>query len=414
MDVVIITIGDEILIGQIVDTNSAWMAVELNAIGCNVVRIVSISDDEDVISKSIDEAFAEADVVLITGGLGATNDDKTKKTLARYFNSKMVIHQPTAERIQNMFKQRGVDIPLKLNEEQALIPECCQALENRVGTAPGMAFVRDGKLLISMPGVPFEMKGLMTDCVLPMLKEKSGNIAIVHKTILTTTIPETLLAQKIEAWENSLPEYIKLAYLPSPGEVKLRLSAIGSNEDELKREIDELVGRLNDIIGEAVYGYDNDTMAGVIGRLLEENGLTMSSAESCTGGNISHLITLTPGSSNWYKGTVVSYSNEVKNAVLGVPSQLLDVYGAVSSEVVEKMAEGAVKLLNTDYAVATSGVAGPDGGTKEKPVGLVWIAVSGPNGTKSREFRFGSNRERNIEMASIAALNMLRCELCRK
>jgi len=407
MNVEIITIGDEILIGQIVDTNSAWMAVELNQIGVKIAQITSISDNPEHLVEALNNAKQRASVVLITGGLGPTKDDRTKKVLCEYFNSKFVLDEKTLEHVTDFFRKRGMDM-IQLNHDQALVPECCQVLFNPVGTAPGMWFEQDGAIFVSMPGVPFEMKQMMTDHVIPRLTKLSGRGKIVHKTVLVIGIGESILAEMIESWEDALSDYIHLAYLPSPGLVKLRLSAFGDDEQKLKNEVDAEIEKLKQIIPDSIYGYGEETLAQVVGKLLIEKGQTMCTAESCTGGFIAHSVTSVPGSSNWFKGSVVAYSNEIKQQLLGVKEESLSNYGAVSEQVVREMAEGARKVLNADFAVATSGVAGPDGGTVEKPVGSVWIAVAGPQGTKAAFYNFANNRERNIIRSGQAALDMLR------
>jgi nicotinamide-nucleotide amidase len=410
MNAELITIGDEILIGQIVDTNSAWMATELNAIGFSIEQITSISDQPEAIAGALDQALQRATVVLVTGGLGPTKDDRTKKVLASYFGSPLVMHQPTLDHVTEFFRKRGMGLT-KLNEEQALVPACCEVLPNENGTAPGMWFEKEGKVVVSMPGVPFEMMAIMQQSVLPRLAAMNGGDIIVHKTVLTTGIPESILAEKIEAWEDALPGFIKLAYLPSPEQIRLRFTATGYNKKQLEDEIDQQINKLKELIPEAVFGYGTDSLAAVVGKILACHEKTLGTAESCTGGNIAHQITLVPGSSKWYKGSVVAYSNDLKEDILGVSPGLLATYGAVSEPVVRQMAEGARKLLNTEYAIATSGIAGPDGGSEEKPVGLVWIAVSGPNGTQTTQYRFTNNRERNIVRATQSALNFLRLRL---
>lgn len=413
MKVEIITIGDEILIGQIVDTNSAWMAVELNQIGVKVAQITSITDTTDHLVEALNAAKERADVVLMTGGLGPTKDDRTKKVLAEYFNSKLVRHQPTLDHVTDFFKRRGIEIS-EINKDQALVPDCCEVLFNPVGTAPGMWF-NDGKtIFVSMPGVPFEMKELMSTQVLPRLMEMSGRGSIVHKTILTVGVGESALAEIIEAWEDALPNYINLAYLPSPGMVRLRMSAFGDSEEQLKQEVEAQLEKLKTIIPDAIYGYGEDTLASALGKLLVDKGATMGSAESCTGGNIAHEITSVPGSSLWFKGSIVAYSNEIKQKVLGVNAETLKEHGAVSKPVVIQMAEGLRKVLGVDYAVATSGIAGPDGGTEDKPVGTVWIAVATPEKTLAMHFNFANNRERNIIRSTQTALNMLRLLLLKE
>lgn len=407
----LITIGDEILIGQIVDTNSAWMAVELNQIGIKVVQITSVSDDPEHLIAALNEARRRADVILMTGGLGPTKDDRTKKVLCEYFDSELVLHKPTLEHVDDLFfKKRGIKVT-QLNHDQALVPACCEVLFNPVGTAPGMWFENEKVIFVSIPGVPFEMKELMTNQVIPRLKGLNANGAIVHKTVLTVGFAESKLAETIEEWESALPEHIHLAYLPDPGRVRLRLSAFGNDEQKLKDEVDVQVDKLKQIIPDAIYGYGDDTLAGVVGKLLIEKGASMATAESCTGGLIAHFITSVPGSSQWFMGSVVAYANKIKQGILNVNEQSLTKYGAVSEQVVIEMAVGAQKLMKADYAVATSGIAGPDGGTDEKPVGTVWIAVAGPHNTVAKKFNFASNRERNIIRSSHTALDMLRLML---
>jgi len=407
MNAEIITIGDEILIGQIVDTNSAWMATELNAIGVKIAQITSISDNPEHLVTALNDARKRADVVLMTGGLGPTKDDRTKTVLTSYFNSKLVLHQPTLDQIQSMFKARRLT-NIQLNADQAMVPECCTVLSNPVGTAPGMWFEENKVIFISMPGVPFEMKQLMTDHVLPRLKVLCTDGKIVHRTIQTIGIPESFLAKQLENWEDALPDHIHLAYLPSPGLIRLRLSAFGNNEQVLETEVNNQVEKLNQIIPDAIFGYGEITISQVVGELLKSKKSMVSVAESCTGGLISHEITSVSGSSEWFKGAVIAYSNEIKEKILHVKSQTLEEHGAVSEQVVRQMAEGVREIMGTEYAIATSGVAGPTGGTPEKPVGMVWIAVSGPGETVSNVFQLASDRGRNITRASLTALDMLR------
>ena len=403
----IITIGDEILIGQIVDTNSAWMGQQLNLLGIEVYQVTSVHDDRKHILKALAEAEQNSDLVLITGGLGPTKDDITKKTLCEYFNTKLVFHPEVLEHVRSLLSSRNVVIN-KLNQDQALLPENCTVLHNSAGTASGMWFERNNTIFVSMPGVPFEMEAIMTEEVFPRLKKLGITQSIVHKTVLTIGIPESMLAERLERWEDSLPEFIKLAYLPSPMMVKLRLSGYGTDDAAIKAEIDKQVKELLTIIPEAVYGFDNDNMGIALGRMLMAEGKTMATAESCTGGSIAQFITSNPGSSAYFKGGVVAYSNEIKSNLLGVPSELIKTVGAVSQEVAEAMALGAQKVLGVHYTVATTGIAGPDGGTDEKPVGTVWIAVAGPLGVSSKKYIFKHNRERNIIRTTHTALNMLR------
>ncbi len=403
----IITIGDEILIGQIVDTNSAWMGQQLNMLGIEVYQVTSVHDDHDHIMKAISEAEQNVDLVLITGGLGPTKDDITKKCLCEYFETELVFHPEVLEHVKLLLSSRNVAIN-QLNRDQALLPANCIVLHNSAGTASGMWFEKNGTIFISMPGVPFEMEAIMTEEVFPRLKHLGKSQSIVHKTVLTIGVPESMLAERIEKWEDALPKYIKLAYLPSPMMVKLRLSGYGSDEIALKNEIGKQVEKLLSIIPEAVFGYDNDNMGIALGRILTSIGKTMATAESCTGGSIAQFITSNPGSSAYFKGGVVAYSNEIKNKILEVPVEIIEKYGAVSQEVAEMMAIGIRKVLDVDFAVSTTGIAGPDGGSDEKPVGTVWIAVAGPNGVSSKKYVFKHNRERNILRSTHTALNMLR------
>ncbi len=402
----IITIGDEILIGQTIDTNSAWMANKLNLIGADIIRISSISDKKDEIIKALDSAKERADIVLITGGLGPTNDDITKETLAEYFGAKLVINKEVLSNIEHFVFKRKAEMNER-NAKQAEVPDNCTVLMNNIGTAPGMLFKEKDKIIISMPGVPFEMKELMTNHVIPLIKSKQEGFHIIHKVILTQGLPESKLAEVLEKWENSLPETISLAYLPSPGLIKLRLTAKGNDKKYLERDIKNSVSGLQNIIPELICGYDSEKIEELLGKKLMQLGKTVSTAESCTGGNIAHLITSISGSSKYFKGSIVAYSNEIKQKALNVNKSDIDTYGAVSKQVVEQMAIGACKVLNTDYAISTSGIAGPDGGTIEKPVGTTWIAVSNGKNAISKLHVFGDQRERNIQRASLTAINML-------
>ncbi len=404
----IITIGDEILIGQIVDTNSAWMGEQFNLNGIEIYQITSVHDDHDHILEAIRNAEKNVDLVVITGGLGPTKDDITKTSLCEYFNTKLVFHQPTLDTIVDRFKLRGIDMN-KLNRDQAMLPESCNILPNKLGTAPGMWFEKNDTIFVSMPGVPFEMKYLVEFELIPRLRATGKTKAIFHKTVLTQGIPESMLAERLEKWEDALPAHIKLAYLPNPMAVRLRLSAMGNNEDVLRNDVEAEIEKLHTLIPEAIYGYNSDTMAGVAGQMLVEKGQTLSVAESCTGGYISHLITSVAGSSDYYKGSVTSYANEIKQNVLGVSAESLEKFGAVSEQVACEMAEGVKKVMKTDYSIATTGIAGPDGGTEEKPVGTVWIAVAGPEKTFVKKYVFvGKNRERNILRSAQTSLQLLR------
>ncbi len=406
----IINIGDELLIGQVVNTNASWMASQLNKAGISVVQTTSIADDGKAIKNTLNQAFKRAGIVLLSGGLGPTKDDITKKILADYFDSKLIFHAPTFTQVKKIFAARKLPVT-EVNRQQAMIPEKCKPLFNKNGTAPGMWFEQDGKVAVSMPGVPFEMKAMMQEQVIPALIRYFKMETIVHKTVMTTGMPESMLAERIMDWENNLPSYIKLAYLPQPGIVRLRLSGRGESCQKLEAEIKEQVEQLKMLIPEIIFGYDDVRLEEVVGQLLLKDKKTISTAESCTGGYMAHLITSIPGSSGYFEGAVVSYSNRIKSELLAVSSEMLEKYGAVSREVVMAMAEGARKKLKTDYCLAVSGVAGPDGGTEEKPVGTVWLALASPGGTETRLFHFGEHRGRNIRRSALAALNMLRLQL---
>lgn len=405
----IITIGDELLIGQVIDTNSAWMAGQLNSIGIKVHQITSVSDQREHILQALKEASARVELIIMTGGLGPTKDDITKKTLCEYFDAPLEIHNETLEHVTRIFRSYGLPLT-ELNRLQAMVPKGCTVLKNKNGTAPGMWFEFQGKIYISMPGVPFEMKGLMNDEVMPRLQGQSKQ-RIIHRTILTQGEGESLLAARIESWENNLPGFIKLAYLPQPGIVRLRLTATGTDEEILRKALVKAEEELMPLAGELIFGYGEETMAEVVGKLLKAKGLTLATAESCTGGQIAQMITSVAGSSDYFKGAVVAYSNEVKENILGVNHQTLLDHGAVSEATVIEMAVGVKNRLSTDYAIAVSGIAGPSGGTEEKPVGTTWIAISTPSGTRARHFRFGEHRERNIQRAALTALSLLRKEL---
>lgn len=409
MNAEIITIGDELLIGQVVDTNSAWMAEQLNLIGIRVVQITSISDQRNHILTTLKEASSRADIILISGGLGPTRDDITKTTLCEYFNTKPVFNQEAYENIVRLFGSRGFVIT-PLNCAQAEVPESCTPLLNVNGTAPGMWFEKDGIIYVSMPGVPFEMKGLMSTQVLPRLSKLSPK-SIVHRTILTQGVGESFLAAKIEAWETALPEYIKLAYLPQPGIVRLRLTASGPDRTQLEKEINERVSELYGLIPEYIFGEGDETLELVVSNLLKAQGFTLATAESCTGGYIAHLITSIPGSSVFFKGSVVAYANEIKENLLGVSPGTLARYGAVSQETAFEMAAGIIRHFKVDCAIAVSGIAGPDGGTPDKQVGTTWISVLTPKGAETKMFTFGEHRGRNIRRAALAGLDMLRKQL---
>jgi nicotinamide-nucleotide amidase len=404
----IITIGDELLIGQVVDTNSAWLGQQLSLNGIRVKQITSVSDDAEHIKQALDAARSRADIILVTGGLGPTKDDITKKTLKEYFNMQWRMDAQILDDVIEIFKRFGKETT-DINKLQAQVPDGCIALRNKNGTAPGMWFESDGKIFVSMPGVPYEMKGIVSDAVLPMLREKFGLPVIIHKTILTTGIGESVLAEKITDWEDSLAaDNIRLAYLPSPAMVRLRMSVEGDDEAELKKCVQKKLDEVLPLIKGYVFGYDNDTLEKIVGELLKKEKKTLSTAESCTGGLVAHMLTSVPGSSEYYKGSIVSYSYDVKTSELNVPEKLLEQFGAVSEETVKQMAIGVRERLHTNYSIAISGIAGPDGGTEEKPVGTVWIAVAKEGFVFAKRFQFGDNRERNILRSSITGLAMLR------
>jgi nicotinamide-nucleotide amidase len=406
----LLTIGDEILYGQIVDTNSQWMSVELDKVGIKVIRKTSVGDVESEILTAFAEAESRADIILITGGLGPTSDDLTKPLLAKYFNCEMKLHEEALVEVTAFFKSRGRELT-ETNRLQAFLPICCTKITNAIGTAPGMWFENNGKIFMSMPGVPHEMKKMMTEQVIPRLKEKFKPPVIVHKIIRTVGIGESMLADKIVGWEKSLPPHIKLAYLPSIGEVKLRLTGMGSNEAPLKQEIEALSQKLLPFAGEYIYGYGEEPLEVAVGKLLREKGLTISIAESCTGGYLSHLVTSVPGSSQYFLGSMVPYDYQIKMRQLGVRPEVLEQYGAVSEPTIIEMANIVRAKFNTDIGVATSGIAGPGGATPEKPVGLVWIAYSDKHHTVTKKLQLTTERMLNIKAASNAVLNLIRLSL---
>ena len=406
----IITIGDEILIGQVIDTNSAWIAQQLNLIGISVKQITSISDNKEHILKALDEASLRADIIFITGGLGPTKDDITKNTLSEYFNSTLQFSNEMFREIEKFFHGRGLTVS-EINRKQAEIPHNCIPIINKNGTAPGMWFEKNDKVYISLPGVPYEMKAMVENDVLGKIKKQFKLPYIKHKTVLIQGIGESYLSDMIKDWEEKLPEHIHLAYLPSPGMVRLRLSGYGEEKEIVDKTVNTELEKIKSLIFEYIYGYDNDTLEEIVGELLKESGKTLALAESCTGGYIGHLITRVPGSSNYFKGAIIAYSNEIKIEELGVNANDINLYGAVSSQVVEQMAKGIQQKYHTDFAISTSGIAGPSGGTKEKPVGTIFIAIAAQDKIISEKFLLGDNRERNIQKASIAALNLLRKEI---
>lgn len=409
----IITIGDEILFGQITDTNSQWMSSELDKMGIKTIRKSSIGDLESEILGIFEEAATRADIVLITGGLGPTKDDITKKTIAKILDDQLVINPHALSFITDFFNRRGYEMT-DLNKQQAAIPSKSTYLHNDSGTAPGMWFIYKETVFVSMPGVPYEMKNLMKNEVLPRLKKYFKSPIIIHKVIGTVGIGESFLAEQIEEWENGLPTHIKLAYLPGRGQVRLRLTGTGASEDQLKKEINAEVEKVLPQIDKYVFSLTGETLPQAVGRLLKENNATISIAESCTGGFASHLFTSNAGSSAYFQGSVVSYANEIKAKVLGVSQETLNNFGAVSEETVKEMAEGVRKLNGTTYGLATSGVAGPGGGSPEKPVGTVFIAVSSAEKTVCRKLQLTLQRGVNIEYSSYSVINLLRLIINKK
>lgn len=409
MNAIIITIGDEILMGQILDTNSQYMARRLTEIGVEVVEKLSIPDKRDEIYDTVAYAMQEADLILVTGGLGPTKDDVTKKVLAEYFGSRLVFNPQAMEWLEELLRNRNLPMN-ENNKSQAYLPDNCRILRNFKGTASGMWFEKGWKSLISMPGVPFEMEHLMDTYVIPDLKAKYPNLQLEYRMLKVYDVPESQLAQHLENWENALRDGLKLAYLPSPGLVRLRITAKG----EAVHYLDEYYESLKKELADMRYTEGEDTLEKQFGTEMRKRGLTVAIAESCTGGEIAHLITSVPGSSTYFKGTVVAYANEVKINVLGVNSADIEKEGVVSETVVLQMAEGVKKLMQTDYAVSTSGIAGPDGGTPDKPVGTVWIGVATPEKTFARKYVFSFTRERNIAKASAKALELLMNEIGNK
>jgi nicotinamide-nucleotide amidase len=403
----LLTIGDEILFGQITDTNSQWMSQQLSDIGIKVIRKTSVGDQVNEILNAFAEAEKRADVILITGGLGPTSDDLTKPCLSQYFNSPLVMNEEALQEVTAFFKSRGRELT-ELNRQQAALPAACEKITNPVGTAPGMWFDRGNKIFMSMPGVPHEMKRMMRDHVLPRLKNKFELPVIHHQVIRTIGQGESFLAEKIANWEKALPAHIKLAYLPSLGEVKLRLTCYGESLEELKEEANHQTQLLIERIGSYIYGYGEDPIEVAIGKLLLEKNLTLSIAESCTGGNVSRMITSVPGSSAYFQGSIIPYSYEIKMAQLGIKPETLQEFGAVSEQTIVEMATNVRTRFNTTIGMATSGIAGPGGATPEKPVGTVWIAYADEQRVISKKLQLSTERHLNIQLASMAVLNLIR------
>lgn len=410
MNASIITIGDEILIGQIVDTNSVSIARHLNDAGIVVREKVSIGDDRSAIVETLRRSLAASQVVILTGGLGPTKDDITKKTLAEMFGSRLVNDPVVAAHVERMLTERGIAFN-ELNRSQALVPACCTVLFNAHGTAPGMWFEDEGRVVVSLPGVPFEMEHLMQDEVMPRLKARFALKQIVHRTLITSGLAESMLAERIETWETALPPYLKLAYLPNPGAVRLRLSAYEVEGESVSQEIERQFAALRTLIPEHIVGFETATLQELVHNLLTERGQTLATAESCTGGTIAARFTAMPGASAYFRCGVVSYSNEAKIGLLGVDPATLERFGAVSEQVARQMAEGVRRAAGSDYAIATTGIAGPAGGSAEKPVGTVWIAVAGPRGTVAVLKQCGTDRGQIIDRASSQAIALLREQL---
>lgn len=407
MKVNIVTVGDEILIGQIIDTNSAWIGQQLNLVGANVTAIHSVSDSVEGITNALDTTLKQADVVLITGGLGPTKDDITKKTIADYFGAEMIFHEPTWARIQGMFKRWGRSTT-PAHKDQCLMPSNAQILFNKMGTAPGMWFEVAGKIIVSMPGVPYEMKYLMEFEVIPKLIKSFPGKPIAHRTILTVGEGESRIAARLEKIESSLPPFMKLAFLPNLGNVRLRLTAIAENGEDIETALNESANVIVKEIPELIYGYETTTLEEAVGTLLKEKGLTLSTAESCTGGFLAHKITKIPGCSAYYKGSVIAYAYEAKQQQLGVKKETLKKYGAVSEETVKEMVSGVIKTLETDIGISISGIAGPGGGTPDKPVGTVWLAIGNKEKIETIKLQIGKDRLRNIQYTAVKALDMIR------
>ena len=407
MKATILTIGDEILIGQIIDTNAAWMSQQLTALGISVVERITVSDEHQPIVEGIEYCLIKSDIVLMTGGLGPTKDDITKVAIADYLGVEMKYHEEVFDKIKAIFKPRNIPFT-EAHKDQCYLPENVEILNNSMGTAPGMLWQHEGKKIVSMPGVPYEMKAIMTEELIPRLARRPDRKVILHKTIMTAGMGESSIADKIEDIVDAFDKEVSIAYLPGLSQVRLRITAKGDNESVLQSKLDQAIEEVSDRVSELVYGYDEITLQEALQDICIEKGLTIGTAESCTGGHLSHLITSISGSSAYYKGSAITYSNELKQKMLGVKEETLKSHGAVSEEVVEEMVIGALDLLNVDVAVAISGVAGPTGGTEKKPVGTVCIAVGSHGVTKTRTILASKDRSKNIAYASNQALNMLR------
>ena len=412
MKATIVTIGDEILIGQIVDTNSGFIAKSLDRIGVEVTEMISISDDKNHILDTFAKLQNKVDVVIVTGGLGPTKDDVTKKTFCDYFNDELVVNPEVLAHVTQLiegFYKRPIS---QINKDQALVPSTCTILHNQVGTAPGMWMKKENTVFISLPGVPYEMKYLVENEIIPKIVREYKRPYIIHKTILTYGQGESMVAERIENWENNLPEFIKLAYLPNPGRVRLRLSARGTDKEFLESALEENIKSLAAIIGDIIVGYEEDeTIESVVGKILTRQNKTLSTAESFTGGKVGYALSAIPGSSKYYKGTIVSYATEAKVNVLGISQDLIDKHSVVSAEVASAMALKVKEILKTDYAIATTGNAGPTKGDSDAEIGTVFLAIATPNDIIVEEFNFGQPREKVIDRATIKSLEILQKEI---
>jgi len=404
---IIVTIGDELLIGQTIDTNAAWIAQQLNAKGINVLRRWTVADDKAEIIKALDESVRDADIVLLTGGLGPTADDITKPALNGYFGGNMVVNGTVLEHVRQLFAKRNRPF-LEKNLKQAEVPDVCQVLFNRLGTAPGMWFERGNTVIIAMPGVPFEMQTIMEEEALPRIASRFRGSEIYHKTLITVGVGESFIAEQIADIESALPADIHLAYLPSPGLVKLRLTSSGNDRVSLVRSVEAHARLIEERLGSIVAATEDITLEEILVRLLDEHRMTLAFAESCTGGYIAHRMTNVPGSSRVFKGSIVCYANEIKHNMLGVPQEILNTVGAVSEETVLQMATATRQLLKADIALSVSGILGPGGATPEKPVGLVWMGIATAAGAYARKFNFFYDRLRNKELAAHAGMNLVR------
>ena len=403
----IITIGDELLIGQVIDTNSAWIAQQLNKIGISVSRRIAIGDDAQQMQDALDFESRNADVVLLTGGLGPTSDDITKQFLCKYFGGKMVVNEGALENVKFLFERIYKKPVSQVNLLQAEVPDVCEVIQNKRGSAPGMIFKKNNVIFVSMPGVPYEMQGIMNELI-PYLQKQFELPGIFHSTILTAGIGESALAEIIANFEKNLPEEIRLAYLPNYGMVRLRLTTSGFDKEATEKIIEEQFTQLKSLVKKYMVTDKDETMQQVLGKVLLQKNKTISTAESCTGGTIASLLTSVAGSSKYYKGSIVSYSNEIKEGLLHVKKETLNQFGAVSEETVVEMLHGVLKQLHTDYGIAVSGIMGPDGGTDEKPVGTVWIAVGNKEKYITQKLQQRFERAKNIEVTSVMALNIMR------